>query len=123
MAELNEMKFLEIKIGDTFTLEGEAYLKISPLIARHLQTDKQRLFKRADIVSHHSSTGTANSLPQENQITSETVSAAFDEFYSICTSLITGLEKQPQDFETTSGAQVLEQAKRRFLMSLEEVKP
>ncbi len=37
------MKFSQLKAGDHFILEGEAYIKSTPLIASHIETGKQKM--------------------------------------------------------------------------------
>ncbi len=44
------MKFANVKIGAQFKHQDERYEKINALIARHLSTGKQKLFKRSSIV-------------------------------------------------------------------------
>lgn len=112
------MKFQQLKIGQKFEYQGDFYVKISPLVANHVETGEQNLIPRyAAIV-----TTVFSSIPDENKLTrnlnSNQVQIAFDKFYDCyldsLQQLIPGIEAQAiEPFQNK-----LDKARHLFLSEL-----
>lgn len=44
------MKFHQLPVGARFRLDNELYIKTSPLVASHLESDRERLIRRSALV-------------------------------------------------------------------------
>ncbi len=74
------MKFANIKIGAQFEHQNERYEKINSLMARHLSTGKQKLFKRSSVVQSFSENNKA-SPASETDTNRHTLQAAIEHYH------------------------------------------
>lgn len=75
------MKFYELPIGQQFEIDGEVYLKSSPLVASHAQTGKQKFMVRSAMVGLLGQAMPAPQKEPQRQISADTVIAAFEQYY------------------------------------------
>lgn len=99
------MKFKLLAIGDKFELQGEVYVKTSPIIASNTSTNHNKMVPGYTTVKLLTQGGKEASV-KEN-LNREEVMKAFNEFYSNCLTFI-------------EDKTVLEDARDRFIKKLTE---
>lgn len=96
------MKFKLLAIGDKFELQGEVYVKTSPIIASNTSTNHNKMVPAYTTVKLLTQNG--KEAPVKENLQSEEVMAAFNEFYTSCLSLLedkTALESARDKFIKT----------------------
>lgn len=96
------MKFKLLAIGDKFELQGEVYVKTSPIIASNVSTNHNKMVPGYTTVTLLTQGGKEASV-KEN-LNREEVMTAFNEFYSSCLTLLedkTALETARDKFIKT----------------------
>jgi hypothetical protein len=96
------MKFKLLAIGDKFELQGEVYVKTSPIIASNVSTNHNKMVPGYTAVKLLTQGGKEASV-KEN-LNCEEVMTAFNEFYSSCLALLedkTALETARDKFIKT----------------------
>lgn len=74
------MKFCDIPVGKPFQYQGEAYVKITPLVARHEASGEQRFFRRASVIQVQTRAIVPNTAEPQNQFQYDVIRQAIDEF-------------------------------------------
>ena len=77
------MKFANINIGDQFEYQGERYQKTNSLIASHLDTGKQKLFKRSTAILSLTQKSAPETIPTDDiQINISKFHAAINKYHN-----------------------------------------
>ena len=109
------MKFGELKIGAVFILDGEKYVKTSPMIGLCEKTGAQKFMRRSIEVDVSDSTATAKSAVKKRSLSHSEVLEAFSGFYAQCERCLQQLVPQANKQLVHSVQEQLEEAKQRFL--------
>lgn len=74
------MKFCDIPVGKAFQYQGEAYIKLTPLVARHEASGEQRFFRRASVIQPQTEAFVPNTAETQKQFRYDVIHQAIDEF-------------------------------------------
>ncbi len=75
------MKFHLLPLGARFTLDGERYVKATPLVGEHLVSGQQRLIRRSADVAPLDSEASAAPSPRRAELPAQAVAAALAQFH------------------------------------------
>lgn len=82
------MKFKLLSIGQKFEYKGETYVKTSPLIASNVETGHNKMIPAYAVLQLQEQSVVEKEVSKKDNLKSEQVIKAFNEFYSSCVSLI-----------------------------------
>lgn len=111
------MRFHELPVGQRFEFEGEAYVKISPLVAKAEGNWKTRFMPRATEVQPVQAEAPRPAVVQRREVETEAVVRAFDAFYGECLRCVDDLGAGGGEALKAAQA-VLGEARQRFLDAL-----
>ena len=118
------MKFAVVETGQRFNFKGEHYVKSSPLVANHVKTGQQKLFKRADNVEVLFDVAANNDHPESvdgNTLDVEKVMQSFEQFYSRCINALDDNLSIDLADEKNALFTAMEQAKHEFVNNCKKV--
>jgi len=82
------MKFKLLSVGQKFKYEGEVYLKTSPIIASNVETGHNKMIPAYAVLQLQEQSVAENEITKKDNLSSEQVIKAFNEFYASCVCLI-----------------------------------
>ncbi len=112
------MKFGELKIGAVFIVDGERYVKTSPMIGCSEKTGAQKFMRRSVEVSVSDSTVETKAVLKKRSLSQTEVVDAFSEFYMQCEQCLQQLAPQADKQLVDSVQKQLAEAKQRFLAKM-----
>jgi len=112
------MKFHHVPLGSRFTLDGDLYIKTSPLVGELESNGKQRLIRRAAMVEVDERTA-STPLPDETPcISAHQAHTLFDEFYRQCLDCLSSAREHLEPDQAGSMEKQLQQARQEFFRQL-----
>ncbi|WP_455210707.1 hypothetical protein [Kaarinaea lacus] len=109
------MKFGELKIGSMFTLDGETYVKTSPMIGLNKTSQTQKFIRRSVEVVLCGREVDATTLPKTDSLSHSEVAKAFADFYANCEQCLQTLGLELDEKAVASMRTHLAQAKQQFM--------
>lgn len=111
------MKFMDLTMGQQFELDGEIYARTGPLVASHVESNKQRFMARYVMVKPvGEATQAAPRTP--DSLSSDKVNKAFENYHAQCLSTLEQLDAElPSERMSIIRGQI-EQARLAFLDTL-----
>jgi hypothetical protein len=82
------MKFKILSIGQKFEYQDEIYVKTSPLIASNVATGHNKIIPAYAALKLQDQSVSEKEVAQKDELKSERVIDAFNEFYARCVTLI-----------------------------------
>ena len=82
------MKFKLLSIGQKFEYDGDVYLKISPLVASNVERGHNKMIPAYATLKLQDQAVVEKEISKRENLKSEQVIAAFNEFYACCVGLI-----------------------------------
>jgi hypothetical protein len=113
------MKFSQLPLGQTFEFDGEDWIKVTPFVARCINSDKQKFMARYAVVKVASQGMATVAQEDKSQVKLRRVNSAFGAFYRECTDLLEeSLANHPAEIRAAA-RQRLDDAQRRFHAALD----
>jgi len=112
------MKFGELKIGAVFTLDGERYVKTSPMIALCETSGEQKFIRRSVAVVVSDTETKTKSAFRKRTLSQSQVANAFEDFYAQCEQCLQKLAPQADKQLVRETQEQLSDAKRQFLTKI-----
>lgn len=112
------MKFQQLPEGQRFEFEGEIYIKVDQLKARHAASGRHRFIRRSAAVKSLAVAMPNHAVTQACRLPVAEVSAAFDVFYRCCRQCLEELAVRPDTRALKTVYGDLESARQRFLDTL-----
>jgi hypothetical protein len=113
------MKFHELAVGQRFEMQGETFVKVSPLVAIHEQSDTRRLIRRSADVRLLGEAAAKSRAASPDRLPAGRVVAAFETFYARCLQSLDDVAPRLGQPTLASLRGQIEEARRQFLDSLE----
>jgi len=83
------MKFHQLKTGESFTFQGEAFRKVSPLLAHNEKDGLQKMFRRADSVELSGACEQPDTGPyQTDQIVNQKIETCMKQLLASCEKIV-----------------------------------
>jgi hypothetical protein len=111
------MKFNLLAVGQRFELDGETYIKISPLVAEQQKNGQRKLIRKAADVTPTDETRAAQPAPRTDAISAQRLVQALDVYEAALSAQLQEAVMDTLDDQTWR--QALAQARRIFLQQLE----
>jgi hypothetical protein len=109
------MKFHEVREGQRFEFEGEIYVKVNQLRARHAGSGRYRVIRRSATVKSLPAAMPADDLEAVSRLPVADVLTAFDVFYRRCRHCLEAFAARPDSRSLEIAYDDLEAARQRFL--------
>ena len=109
------MKFGELKLGTVFRVDGETYVKTSPMIGSNKASGAQK-FMRRSVEVELSDQNKETKVPAKTHLLSRSeVVNAFADFYANCEQCLQTLSSEFGEKSVGSVRSQLEQARKQFM--------
>ena len=112
------MKFGVLKIGAMFSLDGDTYVKTSPMIGLNKSSGAQKFMRRSVEVEPRGAELETEPAAKTRVLTRARVEKAFSEFYATCEQCLQVLASHADERSVVNMQKQLEKAKQKFIQKI-----